>query len=102
MSTRLSDLDPRFVPWARWLISCWPYGQLTSTRRSRSEQIQLYTAYLRGESRYPAAPPGRSMHELGLAFDYVADPQILEELGRIWTSVGGVWGGRVDPIHFEA
>jgi hypothetical protein len=89
------------VPWARWLISAWPYGQLTSTLRSRSEQAQLYAAYLRGESRFPAAPPGRSKHELGLAFDYFAEPWALAQLGALWQSVGGTWGGDRDPIHFE-
>lgn len=103
MSTRLLDLHPDLVPWARWLIAHWPYGQITSTRRSRREQAQLYAAYLRGESRYPAAPPGQSKHEVGLAFDYLADPWILQQLGELWESVGGRWGGHVDdPIHFEA
>src|SRR6267143_3492036 len=99
---RLDELQPWLTPWARWLISAWPYGQVTSTLRSRADQARLYAAFLRGESRYPAAPPGYSRHEYGLAFDYVAEPLILERLGTLWESVGGTWGGRVgDPIHFE-
>jgi len=32
----------------------------------------------------------------------VANPAALTELGRIWKSWGGVWGGEFDdPIHFE-
>jgi D-alanyl-D-alanine carboxypeptidase-like protein len=89
-------------PWARWLISRWPYGQLTSTLRSFEEQTRLYDLYLRGAARYPAAPPGSSMHEVGRAFDYYAPDYVLEQLGDIWTAVGGTWGGAVDPIHFEA
>jgi D-alanyl-D-alanine carboxypeptidase len=96
-------LDPRLQPWARWLISLWPYGQLTSTLRTREEQTALYSAYLAGASRYPAAPPGHSKHELGLAFDYVAPSAVLSELGAVWKSYGGNWGGDGDdPIHFEA
>lgn len=103
MSQRLSDLEPWLEPWARWLVSLWPYGQITSTRRTWSEQQQLYDAFLRGESKYPAAPPGQSMHQVGRAFDLVAPIEILEQLGQIWESVGGTWGGRAaDPIHFEA
>lgn len=103
MSQRIEDLEPWLQPWARWLLSLWPYAQVTSTRRNSQQQQQLYSAYLRGESKYPAAPPGHSMHEYGRAFDVVADPQILAQLGQVWESVGGTWGGRGgDPIHFEA
>jgi hypothetical protein len=42
------------------------------------------------------------MHEFGRAFDLVAEPWALERLGRVWTYVGGSWGGSQDPIHFEA
>jgi hypothetical protein len=85
------------------LISAWPYGQLTSTWRSPADQARLYEAFLRGEARYPAAPPGQSSHQFGRAFDYVAPDEILQQLGALWESVGGRWGGRFgDAIHFEA
>jgi hypothetical protein len=42
------------------------------------------------------------MHEVGRAFDLVAEPEILVQLGRVWQYVGGTWGGERDPIHFEA
>jgi len=66
-------------------------------------QTKLYRRYLAGLSRYPAAPPGTSKHELGLAFDvWHPDARVLEALGRLWESWGGTWGGRFkDPIHFE-
>jgi hypothetical protein len=103
LSSRLSELQPWFEPWARWLISAWPYGILTSTYRTFDEQRTLYNAYLNGSSKYPAAPPGHSYHQFGRAFDYVADPMILAQLGALWESVGGSWGGRAgDDIHFEA
>lgn len=103
MSNRgLEALDPRLKPWAQWLISAWPYVQVTSTLRTRDEQAALYAAYLNGASKYPAAPPGTSYHEYGLAWDMVAEPEILNALGALWESVGGTWGGRGgDPIHFQ-
>jgi len=41
------------------------------------------------------------MHERGFAFDAVGDPAELRRLGMIWRSWGGIWGGAIDPIHFE-
>src|SRR5262245_3625529 len=77
--------------------------QITSTRRSVKEQARLYRDYLSGRSRYPAAPPGRSSHARGLAFDMTVTPRsALTELGQLWERIGGTWGGRFrDPIHFE-
>jgi hypothetical protein len=88
------DLDKRFV--------------FTSTRRSRADQVRLYNRWLKGESPFPALPPGRSQHERGLAVDMArlnvdpADDELLEELGEAWREAGGVWGGAKDPVHFEA
>jgi len=42
------------------------------------------------------------MHQLGRAFDLGASPDVLRQLGAIWTSWGGRWGGATDPVHFEA
>lgn len=82
-----------------------PYGgKLTSTYRSYSEQLALYLN--RANSPYPAAPPGRSYHQAGRAFDINAPDWVLQRLGAYWESIGGRWGGRFtshpDPIHFEA
>lgn len=81
-----------------------PSVTVTSVRRSTRQQRLLYRRYLAGLSRFPAAPPGTSKHERGLAFDlYSPDEALLRELGAIWESWGGRWGGRFnDPIHFEA
>lgn len=98
------DLDPRFAPWAEWLYRTAEVNRLaprvTSTYRSMAEQQRLYDRYRAGRSAYPAARPGCSTHNYGLAFDLVAHN--LEGLGRLWESVGGRWGGRFrDPIHFD-
>lgn len=87
-------LDARFV--------------ITSAKRSRTDQARLYNKWRRGESPFPALPPGRSQHERGFAVDLArlgvpaADDELLRELGRAWRSIGGVWGGEADPVHFEA
>ncbi len=102
-SHSLSSLEPWLVPWAYALYGAWPYAQITSVRRTLAQQTRLYDAFLRGESRYPAAPPGSSLHEVGRAWDMVAEPQVLRAFGELWESWGGTWGGRFgDPIHFEA
>jgi len=107
----LATLDPRLVPWAKYLYSLGKQydGRLvvTSARRSAAKQQRLYYDYLRGISKIPAAPPGRSLHQLGLAFDLarigkdpLTDP-LLNWLGAVWTSWGGRWGGERDPVHFQ-
>lgn len=103
MPDGLAQLQPWLQPWARWLIGRGVGVQISSVRRSYQKQQELYYAYLRGESKYPAAPPGFSRHEQGRAFDLVAPAAVLSGLGALWESVGGTWGGRFgDPIHFEA
>lgn len=107
MSTDLGDLDPDLQPWANLLLA---YAidvglspVVTSTLRSVEEQTAAYIRWKTGLSKYPAAAPGRSAHEFGLAFDVVAAD--LGFLGFVWESWGGTWGGRmhpIDPVHFEA
>lgn len=107
----LKDLHPQLVPWARWIYAVGKYYDpllvVTSARRSQSKQADLYSKYLRGESKIPASPPGRSLHEHGLAFDMarigkdpLTDP-LLNWLGRLWEHYGGRHGGQRDPVHFQ-
>jgi hypothetical protein len=103
VSTRLEELQPWLYPYAHELVGYAAQRgvQVTSVRRSYSEQWRLYVAYLRGESRYPAAPPGHSMHERGRAWDMVGPREVLAWAGDIWQSWGGTWHLE-DDIHFEA
>jgi len=107
----LRTLHPQLVPAARWLYAVGKYYDpllvVTSSFRSRSKQARLYEAYKRGESKIPAAPPGRSLHGYGLAFDLArigkdpfSDP-LLNWLGQLWEQIGGRYGGAVDPVHFQ-
>lgn len=105
MGQSIGELEPWIQPYAAELLRRTAgYGTVvTSVRRTYQEQSQLYDQYLRGASRYPAAPPGRSMHERGRALDIAAPLWLLVRMGLLWEYWGGRWGGRIgDPIHFEA
>jgi len=108
-STR--DLDPRFRPYADWLVRLGKrYDSrliVTSSRRSFAKQARLYRRYRQGKSPIPAAPPGGSLHNYGLAVDIarigidpLGDP-LLAWLGRVWEYYGMRHGGARDPVHFE-
>lgn len=107
----LRTLDPRLTPWAKYLYALGKQydGRLvvTSARRSYAKQSRLYDAWINGRSKIPAAPPGRSLHQYGLAFDMarigkspLGDP-LLAWLGAVWESWGGRYGGANDPVHFQ-
>ena len=106
-SNSLSQLEPWLTPWARWLVSVAPYAgvrsvRITSVWRSRAKQQALYDNFLAGRAMFPAAPPGRSRHEYGRAWDMVTEPySALPILGSWWQQVGGTWNSS-DVIHFEA
>jgi len=104
-------LEPWLVPYAKYLYNVGKYYDpllvVTSSFRSSSKQSKLYAKWLSGESQIPAAPPGRSLHGYGLAFDLArigkdpfTDP-LLNWLGTVWESWGGQYGGQRDPVHFQ-
>jgi len=102
----LSNLQPWLQPYARWLVSVAPLlgarsVRITSVVRSRARQQQLYNRFLAGRAQFPAAPPGRSMHEYALAWDMVTEPfSVLPSLGALWNRAGGRWHAS-DKIHFS-
>lgn len=90
------------IPYAQWLYQVAELNglnpRITSVFRTYQQQAVLYQRYLRGLSSLPAAPPGHSRHERGLAWDMVtANPSAL---GQLWNSMGGRWFPS-DPVHFE-
>jgi hypothetical protein len=101
----LSRLRPELIPWAQRLIALANTAGtrpiVTSTYRTHAQQAKLYAN--RASSRYPVAVPGTSAHEYGLAFDINVDNETdLRDLGAVWQSWGGVYGGSFgDPVHFE-
>lgn len=114
----LRQLDYAVLPLAEQLVELarqagWD-PRVTSVLRSTAKQRRLYAAFLRGETPYTVAKPGTSMHERGIAFDVSVAPHRkgdpvmnarLAEMGRLWQSVGGTWGGAFkpsDPVHFDA
>lgn len=109
----MRGVHPTLAFYAEYLID-WatPLGaRLTSGKRSHAEQKRLYETYVkrqalfesgRGARPLPAAPPGKSMHEYGLAVDITANSLTsLNSMGSVWRAWGLTWGGAADPVHFE-
>lgn len=100
-------LHPQLIPWAEHLArEARRIGLrvvVTSVRRDRAEQAKLYAEYLAGRNPYPVAPPGRSAHEHGLAFDmdvrYPDGRDAAPVTGAAWNSWGGRWSGK-DRVHY--
>src|SRR5713226_687950 len=106
MSTSLRDLHPSTRPkvseWLATLRDAGVEGRVTSTRRSTAEQTRLWKRFVSGQSILPAAPPGSSLHELGLAIDIVfPTDEALATAVDVGEDFGLRWAGPVDPVHFE-
>lgn len=109
----LKTIHPELMPYAQYIYDVARLSGLapniTSVYRDSAQQAGLYRDWIAGRSRFPAAPPGNSMHEKRLAFDMtVNDFSFLTDLGQIWKGFGPNfrWGGdfkkpRPDPIHFD-
>lgn len=78
--------------------------ELVSGYRSTKEQKRLHERWQRGETDLPAAAPGTSYHEVGLAVDVAVSPaEALGDFGEFAESRGFRWGGRFDdPVHIDA
>lgn len=74
---------------------------VTSAVRTPEEQEKLYNDYISGKSKYPAAPPGRSKHDRGLAID--VDSSIANKLDSMGLLAKYGLGRPVsnDPVHIE-
>lgn len=96
-------LQPWLIPYAEYLYAVAEHNGLaprvTSVFRSFAKQSVLYDRYLRGAHPLPVAPPGRSKHNYGLAFDMVVTNPAA--LGAFWQRMGGRWGTSRDPVHYE-
>jgi peptidoglycan L-alanyl-D-glutamate endopeptidase CwlK len=117
----IATLHPLVRPYSRALVEkAATQGiiiKVTSGLRSYEEQAELYRKYRAGGP--VAAPPGKSNHNFGLAFDITifkgsADPEkaktpvwespAYKAVGALGTDLGLEWGGnwkRVDEPHFQ-
>jgi len=105
---RLRELEPSLRPWAYWLVDLtiaqgWDV-EITSVHRSAKAQSVLYSEWLFGQRRLPAAKPWCSQHQYGLAWDMIVaqkfDGPRQRAIGGAWNEVGGQWGGLTDPVHY--
>lgn len=96
------QLKPGFDALSSIVSSAGGVLTLTSTIRSYREQSYLYKKFRAGQSTLPANPPGHSAHEWGWAFDAICSPSDwIYDVGSVWVSWGGAYGGARDPVHFE-
>jgi len=96
------DFRIRVREWLNALKSNGVSYRVTSTKRSWSEQSRLYQRFLAGKSRFPAAPPGTSKHQLGQAIDVVFDDQGGLEIAVRSAAVHLLrWAGPGDSVHFD-
>lgn len=101
----MSGLDPDLEA-AKQELLAYATGQgygpvITSEVRSYWKQKELWQRYISGRAQFPAARPGHSAHNWGLAFDMALGVPAYDDLGAVWRSWGGGWGGSSDPVHFE-
>lgn len=109
-----NGLQPWMRQQAEYLLSLFPLLRVTSTFRSVSEQRDLYNRWLyyrrkgyddawicREAHICTPAPPGKSLHNYGRAFDLNGSGADLQAAAVIWKRLGGRWFP-ADPIHFEA
>jgi LAS superfamily LD-carboxypeptidase LdcB len=94
-----SGLDPELQK--RLMAASEVYGKpltITSGYRTSAEQKKLYEDYKAGRSRFPAAPPGSSLHQEGRAVDLAEyrDPAAVRALA----SVGVLQTVKNDEPHF--
>lgn len=77
-------------------------SRITSTVRSTAKQGRLYKLFQQGLTKYPVAPPGRSLHEHGRAVDMVITPQSqLPMAASIGRRYGFKWAGVRDTVHYS-
>lgn len=105
---KTAGLYPDWKAWCDWCLATLESygisGTVTSGVRSSSKQAQLYADYQAGRSSIPAAPPGRSAHEYGLALDFVVDEGKDSDLQRAVMQWFQAMGGELvsgDVVHVQ-
>lgn len=105
---KTSGLYPPWKSWCDWALATLEEygvgGTVTSGLRDSTKQAKLYSDYVAGRSSIPAAPPGRSAHEYGLALDFVVDDGKDSELQREvmqWFQAMGAELVAGDVVHIQ-
>ena len=98
----LDGVEPSLVAALTQAVTA--YGKpitITSGVRSRDEQQKLYDDWVAGKSKFPAAKPGNSKHEMGNAVDIsLADAEALASGGYLKAAgLGRPVAG--DPVHVQ-
>lgn len=98
----IRSLHPALRPWVRWFVDFLRAAGVPVVVISGRRSVEH-------NERVGGAP--NSWHLDGLAFDLWIpgrrvsdDPDLWSEIGQVWESLGGRWGGRFtrpDPNHFD-
>lgn len=105
MATSLLSLEPSTrASYRRALAQLRTQGVhviTTSTRRTKNEQRVLFRKFVTGQSKFPAALPGSSTHEIGIAIDLVPEtPGTLPTIASVMAIHGFKWAEARDCVHF--
>lgn len=99
-----AGLNPYWLAWVEWVLREADKAGLqpivVSGYRSNEEQQRLYDNYRVGKSKLPAAAPGRSAHNHGLAVDVWSGNGRQQELIRLFKKHGAETVSN-DPPHFQ-
>lgn len=105
---KTAGLWPPWKSWCDWALATLEgygiSGTVTSGLRDSAKQQKLYSDFIAGRSTIPAAPPGRSSHEYGLALDFVVDDGKDSQLQRAvmdWFQAMGAELVPGDPVHIQ-
>lgn len=92
-------LHPSFTERLQALFAAVPGLRVTSGYRSYQEQAVLWNKYGRNPRR--VAPPGRSMHNFGLAADITGPPEAMRKAHELAPRFGLRFPMSWEPWHIE-
>jgi RHS repeat-associated protein len=96
------SVAPELISMVREATNAGLIVTVSSGFRSYSKQAELYARWKNGQSKYPAAPPGRSAHNGGLAVDFRPNLNAnqMNTLAQLGHQNGLNYAGQKDGVHF--
>ncbi len=96
------SVAPELISMVREATNAGLIVTVSSSFRSYSKQAELYSRWKNGQSKYPAAPPGRSAHNGGLAVDFRPNlnSNQMNALAQLGHQNGLNYAGQKDGVHF--